>query len=419
MSEAPSWRDVCVAAAFVVWAIPAAAQPTVDNQHCATGASGPLRQTIVVVDGGVVVPDTEEGPAIENQDWRRMASDFVDAADPLVSQLIDARERVTIAIANVDGSGLTSVFTGCVPLVSEEEAKRLDAETGVVDSFFGRDWRTLNEKAAAAFARSARVAMIRGASEAVVGRPSDRTKFPLGGLISSLRNSPGFDLAEGLPRYVLLSDLGLYDIQLADAVTARANGFRDAEEAGLALGRAELHLFAEGVGAAASVGEYLSAFFLGSAGNLKTLGSRSSTLSGNDVPVKVAIYQGTALFPNIGEVPVRMRLALDRNNATVMSWIQEQRKRAQNVPFEGVLTCSASDECSYRGDDVFAQVWSHNPNPDPECLPHMPLGGMRNLTFELSGDTLSGKVTDTVCVVRGQEEQGLPFTMTRLREGRW
>jgi hypothetical protein len=260
--------------------------------------------------------------------------------------------------------------------------------------------------------------MVRGTAEAVVGKPARMQAFAQGSLVASLRNSPGFDLSDGLVRYVILSDLGLYEVQKADMVTARANGFRDAENASLRLGRSEMHFLADGGGASAVAG-YLDAFFLGSEAKLETLGSASSTLSSNNLPVRMAIYQGTADFPNIGKVPVRMRLAVDRNNGVVMSWIQEQRRQAQNVPFEGVLTCAADSECVYSGDDVFAQAWTTQPGGDPECEGRMPWGGMRNFHFEQSGEAIVGRVTDTLCVVRDHEETGIPFSLVHLDRGQW
>lgn len=407
------------AACMVCLASLAQAQQTVNNDHCTSDERhGSLRQTVLIVDGAIIAKDGEDGPSTENQEWRRFASTFIDASSPLVSQLMGPRERVTIAIANADGSGLTPIFTGCVPLVSEEEAKLLDQETSALDEFFGRDWRSLNEKAATAFARAARLAMIRGTAEAIVGKPARTLAFAQGSLVASLGKSPGFDLSEGLVRYVILSNLGLYEMQKADMGTARANGFRDAENTSLRLGRSEMHFFADG-GGAPSVAGYLDSFFLGSEAKLETLGSASSTLSSNKLPLRIAIYQGTADFPNIGKVPVRMRLAVDRNNGVVMSWVQEQRRQAQNVPFEGVMTCATASECVYSGDDVFAQAWTTQPGGDPECAGGMPWGGMRNFHFEQSSDAIDGRVTDTLCVVRDHEETGIPFSLVRLDRGQW
>lgn len=413
-------RSAIVAAWLAMLIAAAPAQQIVDNTHCGSAhRNAPLRQTVVVVDGAIVTKDTEAGPAVENAEWRRFVSNFVNAANPLIGQLLDARERVTIAIANADASGLTPLFTGCVPLVSEQEARVLDAGTTTIDTFFGRDWRSNNEKAAAAFARSARLSTVRGAAGAVVGRPASRQAFAQGALVASLRNSPGFDLSEGLVRYVMLSDLTLYDMQATDAASARRQGFRDAESVGLRLGRSEVHFFANGAGGNPSIAHYLDAFFLGGEAKLETFGGASSTLSSNRIPVQVAVYQGTADFPNIGQVPVRMRLALDRNNGVVLSWIQEQRRFARSIPLEGVMNCPSAGECVYSGGDVFAQVWSFKAGPDPQCESEMPWGGMRNLDFRQKGDTIEGKVSDTLCVIRDREDIGIPFLLRRLDRGEW
>ena len=374
---------------------------------------------MVVIDGQIIRTDGAEGPSPENQSWRRFASQFIDASNPLIGQMVAPRERVTLAIANSDGSGLTPVFSGCVPLISDEEATALDDETSTVEQLFGWDWRSKQEEDAEDFARRARLAMVAGTSRSKVGDAGQPSYFPEGSLVSSLRNTPGIDLNNGLLRLVILSDLALYETPLSDVTTSRETGLRDAEATRLSMGRVEVHFFSNDGTGSLAVNEYMRAFFLASGARLESLASGSSALSSNNIPERVDVYQGVANFPRIGDVPVRMRLAVDRNKSVTMSWFGEQRERAREIPFKGVLTCTTPESCTYQGDDVFAQVWGDPAGETPDCVGDMPMGGMRSLEFVIDGESIIGRVYDTVCVIAGYEDVGIEFAMQRIERGQW
>jgi hypothetical protein len=46
----------------------------------------------------------------------------------------------------------------------------------------------------------------------------------------------------------------------------------------------------------------------------------------------------------------------------------------------------------------------------------MPLGGLRNFSFEISADAVSGLVKDEVGYIVGRED-GLKFSLTRIANG--
>ena len=46
----------------------------------------------------------------------------------------------------------------------------------------------------------------------------------------------------------------------------------------------------------------------------------------------------------------------------------------------------------------------------------MPFAGLRELSFRINGDGLSGKITDSGCYVAGKED-GLEFEMKRVPNG--
>ncbi|KQT87159.1 hypothetical protein [Aurantimonas sp. Leaf443] len=393
---------------------PAAAGPL--EESCSP-AQGPLslRQTLLVIDGALVVPDTAEGPAPQNKAWRRFAAQYFDAASPAILQLMDARERLTVAIANADGSGLTVLFSGCLPLVAAEEASRRDAETGAMDRFFGRDWRSLQEKSAEGFTRAATLALMEGVTRARIG-PAAPAPFPEGGLVRSLLRTRGFTLENGLPRLVLLTDLSLYETAAGSGEDAHASGRMAAERAGFDLQRAEVHLFDAGTAAGEAQAAYLKSFFLASKGQLKTIAGIGGALSANAVPVASSVFQGTIVYPSVGEFPIRMRLARDRNGSVVMSWIEEQSTRTLFSPFEGLLNCESEDRCTFIGDKVFAQVWKETPDPRPQCDAWIPFGGFRDLAFTVEGETLTGRTSDEICLFEVVGDS-LSFTLQRVKNG--
>jgi hypothetical protein len=395
--------------------IAAAAQTQADESSCRAAAPGQhRRQTVVVVDGGIVVPDGPDGPSEANRPWRHFVSLFVDAENPVIQQLVGPAERLTIAIANADGSGLTMLFAGCVPLVDPQEASRLDGETSGVSTFFGTDWRSRQGKLAESFARAARLSLVEGIGRAKIGT-AGRQPFAAGGLVRSLAKFRGFALEAGLPRLVVVTDVGLYEFPAGDVVEVRKAARVDAEASGLDLARSELNVFSAGPDATDATAAYLSAFLLAAKAKLETIGGLGGTPSSNKLPMVVDVYQGSVGYPD-GDYPIRMRLARDRNGSVVHSWMEVQSDRARFVPFAGLLNCTGPNDCEYVGDRVFAQIWSDKPDPDPECEAWMPFAGLRELSFRIEGDGLSGKITDSGCYVAGKED-GLEFQMKRVPNG--
>jgi len=133
--------------------------------------------------------------------------------------MMSPRERITIAIANSDGSGLTPLFTGCLPTVGKEEAAKLDQETTSMQTFFGSDWRSANEKAAEEFSRTATISLVQGMKNAKIGSPASRLDFAHGALIQSLSRTKAYSLSDGLPRLIIYSNLSAYNLPVADIAT--------------------------------------------------------------------------------------------------------------------------------------------------------------------------------------------------------
>ncbi|WP_158665397.1 hypothetical protein [Sinorhizobium fredii] len=392
---------------------PAAAQVKTVDEFCTSDGGGPaLRQTFVVIDGSVVSDDLPNGPSPDNTAWRRFAAQFFDARNPAVDQVMAPRERVTIAVANSDGSGLTPLFTGCLPLVGKEEASKLEKETTSMQRFFGSDWRSSITKAAEEFSRSATISLVQGLKKAVVGAPKARSEFAHGGLVQSLNRTKAYSLSDGLPRLIIYSDLAAYELPVADTATSRAKGRTDAESIAIDLQRIEVDLFTTGKATSEQATEYLKSFFLTAKGKVETIAGEGGILGSSGTPVKITVYQG-AISYGTDQYPVRMRLARDQNGSVTMSWIEEQSDRLRFSPFTGILNCTDEDECNFVGDRVFAQIWSDRPGPTPTCEAWMPFGGLRDLSFSTDGDRLEGKISDAICVINGQED-GVSFQLQRV-----
>lgn len=389
----------------------AVARAVVDESHCHVSGFPPsLRQTIIIIDGQLIEPEPA-GPKAENQVWRRFIMQFLNNADPLVRQRIDARERVTVVVANADGSGVTPFFIGCVPLYRIEEESSLDASTTNLELFFGNDWRSQLKKAGERFVNGATLALVQSVSLLPEGIESGKA-FRESSLISALARTPLVSLESGLPRIILYTDLDNYEFPSGEPAAIRATARADADRVGVNLSYAEVHVFGSGRNQPEHVRHYLSSFLLSSRGHLATLTSRDGAMAAAQTPRSVSRYQGTVDFPETLH-PLRLRMALDQNGTLVNSWVEMQASLPKFVPVFGVLTCPQQDKCIFVGDNIFAQIWDDDPDPRPDLKPWQPFGGMRNLHFELDGDRISGRIRDELGFIAGREE-GLGFTLDKI-----
>lgn len=386
----------------------------VDDTYCTyQDRPAALRQTVLIIDGGIIVPEPE-GPLPENQQWRRFVTQFLDNSDQLVRQRVDARERVTVGVANADGSGLTILFSGCVPLFRLEEETELDAKTNVFDTFFGNDWRRAFEKDGEKFRRQVSIALISGIKGLPAAGPAPMP-FMDGALVSALTKSVGYSLERGIPRVVVYSDLSRYQFPTSDLPTVRTAGRTDGERAAIDLMRAEVHLFGATGAQTDAVKNYLEAFFLTSKGHLATLNATGGAMVSLAPPRSVEMYQGTIAYPD-ADYPVKMRLALDQSGAVVNSWIEVQSALSRFVPFSGIMDCAAELDCQYVGDNIFAQIWDDNPDAKADLQAWQPFGGMRGFTFALKGPSVNGLVKDEQGYIVGKED-GLVFSMSHVPNG--
>ena len=391
---------------------PAIARVVTEERYCHVDQlPDALRQTVIVVDGRLIKPEPE-GPLADNRQWRRFVMQFLDTSDPLIRQRVDARERITVVVANADGSGVTPFFVGCVPRFRAEEEKRLDAETTSFQRFFGSDWRSRMEDAGADFVTEATLALVENVKLLPAAVDGETAPFANGTLVAALSKSQLVSLESGLPRIVLYTDLDEYGFPDGTPQQVRRQAREDGDRVGLNLSYAETHMFGVGHGEAEHIKQYLSAFLLSSRAYLATLTSRDGAMSQTPTPRSVAYYQGTVDFPGTVH-PMRLRLPLDQNGTLVNAWIEMQASLPKYVPVFGVMTCRQESKCQYVGDNTFAQIWDDNPDPRPDLQPWEPFGGMRSLEFELDGPRITGRIKDELGYISGKED-GLDFALDRI-----
>lgn len=408
-----------VLAASLVALQAGAAQVSTDLTFCHVKAyPAALRQTIIVIDGKLVTPEKKgQKPLDANRAWRLFARKFLDPDSADIGSLIAPRERVTVAIAKPDGSGLLVLFSGCVPHFSAQEVTERESRDGAMAKFFGTDWKARLKKVSTKFLTNAQIALVTKSQGLAASKPQV-TPFSTGTLVRSMQRAPKANLSDGIPRYIFYTDLADYSFPNGTLSAVRQAAFADAAKLRLTLGNAEVHLFSTHATETGDSGDYLPPFFLGAHGLLKTLGPTDGPLAQSPVPVSVGVYQGQVDFGKAGTFGLRLRLARDVNGQVVDSWMEELRSVPRFAPVQGSLAC-LGNSCKFTGDNVFGQRWAPDPTAKlPECNQDYPFAGMRDLSFTLSGDKIQGKISDSVCYVPGMEA-GLPIQLVKVKDGKW
>lgn len=382
------------------------------EQYCDIGGvAQATRQTIIVLDERLVYGENGDQNDGRNGPWRRFIGRLVNfESGNQLEQRFLPRERLSLLLARKDGSGLISVFSGCLPFYSKSEQKKMasdDGATNALNSFMGwtpaatasRDAQTFISR----FGEAIRSA-VQKSELSTHTQDIDEAQPISGGLISSLKQGAFIDLGRGLPRVVVVSDMASYFSRLpADVGAARAMGLQSSQAAGLNLRGAEVYVVGEDGNTASSFRDALSMFFLGSRGNLISVGSVQSTPEFLSGPTRVLRYQGLVQFPE-SQYPIRMRLAMDQNGTLVDSWFSIQGERETYTPLHGVLTCEENG-CTYSGDNVFAQVWNiaRADHGQPTFDSSLPFGGARVLQFSARENYVRGDISDPIVQFHGQK----------------
>jgi hypothetical protein len=247
------------------------------------------------------------------------------------------------------------------------------------------------------------------------------------GFVASLRQGGSFfNLALGLPRLIIYSDMTRYFRDIPTSVAAaRKAGEQAGEDAGIDLKGAEVYVV--GVSGSARSRDLLSLFFLAARGELQSVGSADMVPRFASAPRSVTRYQGLIHYPD-NQFSIRLRIATDTTGSLQSSWLSVQASSEQFSPVHGILTCGAEGSCVYSGDQVFAQIWNpeHGSAKEPTFNPSMPFGGVRYLSFKVENNRLTGKIYDPMVHYIGVAREGpdgkpggLQFEATRQPKGQF
>lgn len=395
-----------------------AAQAAEFEQYCnRDGFAVPVRQTLVVLDEQHVFPEPGKAQEPRNASWRRFVGNLVPAETSALEQSFLPRERVTILIARKDGAGMRSLFTGCLPFFSVEELAAIAKEAGyknAIYNFFGASPRDNAKKDMERF----RIRIGEGLQEALqpaalsaasVGGTAD---IAASGLVSSLKQGNFINLNYGIPRIVLYSDMTRFFGNAERGAKGRQMGLDKGLAANLNLKGAEVYV--AGMSGGAGARDALEMFFLGARAELVSTGAASSLPSFAPNATQVRRFQGTVQWIS-ARLPIRIRLATDRNGTVVNSWIFVNTEIEQFNPFHGVVTCASETSCKFTGDETFAQVW----NPDranagtAALNADMPFGGARTLEFAIENGVARGAIFDHNADFKGAKNNRLEFTANR------
>lgn len=389
-----------VAAALLALAAPAAAGSSYEasrqEQTCPQGdAPKALRQTLVIIDEGVVTSDAET-----NRRWVRAVVEAADAGETSLGTLA-ARERVAIFVARRDGSELAPLFIGCSPNVTDAEFQAQKAGDTAFQTFVGRDAEGRRSAARTAFSDgvAGALAQIRKQAADIAAQPA-----PPGALLAALRNVGGLaQPGDGPPRYVIVSAFPSAQTDAGAIPEARAKGFALARSAGVDFGRAEVYL----VGANLPGGprqEFVRAFLLGSKATLAGLRSDGLPQLAPE-PATVRVFQG--FIDYVGDRrAMQVRLAATAQGDLVNSWVEIAGAEAVATPLAGKLLCRKAEDCELKGDGRFAMAWSDDPKQAPADRGRLPFGGARNVAMRVLGAVATGSVSDPIVVFQGDDPTG-------------
>jgi hypothetical protein len=409
------------AALLAAASLSAAAQTVVDdNRYCAVeGFDRPLRQTIVILDEHHVEPEEAGRQSQANEPWRRFIGQLLDVGSPAIENRFLPRERVTLAVAAADGSGMQVVYRTCLAFFSDQERRGIESSDGLrshFNTFFG----TGVVAEAANHAQRARPQLASALARVGAGATASdarvqSSRLAESALVSSLSRGSFFNVSDGVPRIVLYSDLARFAAP-EDAADPRRAGVEDAADLDVSFHRAEVYVTGvEGFSGGEDGRRYAEAFFLQLQGRVVSMTRAASIPQFSLPPVSVATYQGRVAYPGFSP-PMRMRLALDTNGTAVNSWVGVQTDSERATPFSGVMTCVTDDECEFIGDRVFAQIWAGGAS-EPRFESWIPFSGLREFEFRVRDDRINGRAFDSLVELEGMAGDALEFDLVRLEGG--
>jgi hypothetical protein len=222
-----------------------------------------------------------------------------------------------------------------------------------------------------------------------------------------------FDVANGIPRIVMLTPLKLKSVSASDRKSARQAGFRDASNMRADLKRAEAYIVRGKTEGPPSTTDYVSALLLGSKGHLVAF-SGETLPNLQEPPVKMAVFGGAIDYGQV-KAPMQVRVAVDRTGALVNSWVEVTVERPVATPLTGKAICKSKglEDCEIKGDGKeFSQLWVPDPDPNkPTFDQNIPFSGLRWFEFTSTQNGMSGRFYDPMVIINKEKE--IPFQLSK------
>jgi hypothetical protein len=397
---------------------------TLDDFCKFSGLPERKRHTIVVVDEHALaaIAEPKEMPA-KNATLQQRMRDYVSAEVALVGGVIEARERVSIMVAPIDGSAARLVFSGCVPGLSEEDAAALP-DNGFENFTSGGAKQKVDEGqdkygslTSRSLANAARVSNGDGSTPA-------KTIEELGLLKSVAEVALANRSAGSVTRYVLLADLSKVSLPGIETVEdARKAGFEAGLDSTFNFSGSDI-LVALTPGSNELVKQYFDARILASGGRLAFWGD-GRPVQPQMPPVAIKRFTGAVKLPRPDDPTqfmdraIMVRLAWDINGDLTQSFLQEDSRVVRMIPITGRVLCT-EDVCQIKGDDSgFAQAWSEKPGGDPEHTGALPFGGARDISLTITGEKLTGTISDTIMSLNSADNTGVALEGTEDKNANW
>ena len=404
-------RIAAVLAAVTMLVVATAVQGQESVRHdapCRSAAAAPLRQSIVILDEAAVA-------GLEPSAWTRPILEFADALDSGVPNgAMQPGERLSILVVRRDGSDLATVFVGCSPNISQADREARERNAGTLEKFFQGSVAQRLETERKSFSRALTTAF---AIPIKWSRQAGGKSGEPGSFLRALQSAPRLvDLANGMPRVLIVSSFDVGVAIPASPRAARELGFEVGAKSGIDLKRAEVYVTAAGAPIEAQTQAFAHGFLLRSRGHLAGWRARGLPPLLN-APVSVSIYGGTVKWADVN-APVLIRIAADAQGELVNSWIEVTTGASKAAPISGKALCRSETSCEIRGDGrLLGQSWNPDGGEKPVFLPDYPWSGLRYFELIETGGAGVVRIWDpsATLLVGGEKAEEFKFSVQRTR----
>ncbi len=379
------------------------------------GLSPTLRHTVVLVDASTIKNVAPEEFSAQNPALLKLIHGLAIPDIAMQTGTIVPRERVTLIAASPRTGAHSTVFTGCMPGLSETEMRNAD-KGNAFDKYFGSDLNSKLREDRELFQKSVLTSLMQMknlAEPPSATADGDFASSPLVRILKALP-SPSADDIE-VRRVYVFTDISRSPPPVSDDIAAvRAEAFKHAKTIALQLGLSDVSIVDSGSTGNLGLAEnYFSAFLLGSQAQLRQVGAFSAETA-SAPPTSIALYRGTLKVADY-EMPLTLRLGIDGRGRLVGSWISYTASfGVRATPLTGDFICTDERDCVLKSspEGGLGQLWRLSGGDDPEAREDAPFGGLRYLEATEKPAGMEGRIFDPVISI-GEPGGGMTFSVKR------